>query len=279
MRPAAGVKRGIEAMSSKPSQESSVITTTIYDSTREAAPVTYAGNATHTSEIDTAADRDARAILERSIKMQEEGIIDSDPNVYRGQAAYRSFVKKDPAQAGMNKFTGTQGPIRAPSFVRSSARFDYQPDICKDYKETGFCGYGDQCKFLHDRGDYKSGWQLEKEWDQLQSQKKRKMEEALKKFGNAEGIEENPGADQIEENYEIKDDDDADGLPFACFICRGDFVNPVVTLCGHYFCSKCALDASRNDSKCQACGKQTNGVFNSARKLIKKIKERKGDLL
>ena len=39
-----------------------------------------------------------------------------------------------------------------------------QPDICKDYKETGFCGYGDSCKFLHDRGDYKSGWQLEREW-------------------------------------------------------------------------------------------------------------------
>lgn len=41
-------------------------------------------------------------------------------------------------------------------------RFDYQPDICKDYKETGFCSYGDSCKFMHDRGDYKSGWELER---------------------------------------------------------------------------------------------------------------------
>ena len=40
--------------------------------------------------------------------------------------------------------------------------------IAQDYKETGFCGYGDACKFLHDRGDYKSGWQLEKEWDASQ---------------------------------------------------------------------------------------------------------------
>jgi RING finger protein 113A len=46
--------------------------------------------------------------------------------------------------------------------VRVSARFDYQPDICKDYKETGFCSYGDACKFMHDRGDYKSGWELER---------------------------------------------------------------------------------------------------------------------
>lgn len=24
-------------------------------------------------------------------------------------------------------------------------RWDYQPDICKDYKETGFCGFGGEC--------------------------------------------------------------------------------------------------------------------------------------
>lgn len=25
-------------------------------------------------------------------------------------------------------------------------RWDYQPDICKDYKETGFCGFGGKYK-------------------------------------------------------------------------------------------------------------------------------------
>ena len=51
---------------------------------------------------------------------------------------------------------GVIGPQKAPEFVRMTCRFDYQPDICKDYKETGFCGYGDNCKFMHDRGDYLS---------------------------------------------------------------------------------------------------------------------------
>ena len=39
-------------------------------------------------------------------------------------------------QIGGNKHTGTQGPIRAPTFLRATCRFDYQPDICKDYKEV-----------------------------------------------------------------------------------------------------------------------------------------------
>ena len=48
--------------------------------------------------------------------------------------------------------------------MRTTARFDYDPSICKDYKETGTCGYGDSCIYLHDRSDYKSGWQIEQEW-------------------------------------------------------------------------------------------------------------------
>lgn len=34
------------------------------------------------------------------------------------------------------------GPVKGSVNVRVSGRFDFQPDICKDYYETGFCGYG-----------------------------------------------------------------------------------------------------------------------------------------
>ncbi len=63
------------------------------------------------------------------------------------------------------KGTGSHGPLRGNAYVRVTARFDYQPDVCKDYKETGYCSYGDTCKFMHDRGDYKSGWELDKVTD------------------------------------------------------------------------------------------------------------------
>lgn len=66
---------------------------------------------------------------------------------------------------------------------------------------------------------------------------------------------------------------DTDGLPFACFICRERFTDPVVTMCKHYFCGQCARDYSRNNktTNCAACGKNTSGVFNKADKLARKI--------
>lgn len=42
-------------------------------------------------------------------------------------------------------------PMAAPSNVRVTTIMDYARDVCKDYKETGFCGFGDTCIYLHDR--------------------------------------------------------------------------------------------------------------------------------
>lgn len=39
--------------------------------------------------------------------------------------------------SGAEKGSGAHGPLRASTNVRMTVRFDYQPDICKDYKETG----------------------------------------------------------------------------------------------------------------------------------------------
>jgi len=78
--------------------------------------------------------------------------------------ATRTLVIDSAPGKGVGRF----GPQKVAGNVRISCRFDYQPDICKDYKETGYCGYGDACKFLHDRGDYKTGWQIDKEWEEQQ---------------------------------------------------------------------------------------------------------------
>jgi RING finger protein 113A len=116
-------------------------------------------------------------------------------------------------------FDTSAGPLKGTSNVRLNCRFDYQPDVCKDYKETGYCGYGDSCKFMHDRGDYKTGWQLEKEYDEKQRELAKERE--AKAFIGVEGGD-------VEEE-DVDNDDDDDDLPFACLICRQDFKHPVVT--------------------------------------------------
>nr|KAG5693452.1 hypothetical protein BaRGS_022339 [Batillaria attramentaria] len=160
--------------------------------------------ATATLEIETELDKDAQAIYERSLQVQKELKGMEDDKKYRGLANYAQYYeKKDTAQGNAASGNVRKGPVRAPAHLRATVRWDYQPDICKDYKETGFCGFGDSCKFLHDRSDYKHGWQLEREMDEG-------------RYGQND-----------EQNYEISSDED--DLPFKCFICRRSFTNPVIT--------------------------------------------------
>lgn len=136
-----------------------------HDSKRDAVSVVYRSDrnadsilpkdmgATATFEIDTEKDRDAQAIFERAQKLNDE---DEKSNLYKGINNYKQYVqKKDTVLGNASSGLVRQGPIRAPDNLRSTIRWDYQPDVCKDYKETGFCGFGLSCKFLHDRSDYK----------------------------------------------------------------------------------------------------------------------------
>lgn len=207
-------------------------------------------NATATYEMDTERDRDAQAIFEKAQKINEELNGQADDKVYRGINNYAQYYKKRDTAAG-NASSGLvrKGPIRAPANLRATVRWDYQPDICKDYKETGFCGFGDSCKFLHDRSDYKHGWQLERE-----------EAEATAAGGDSD--------------YEVSSEDE---LPFRCFICRSSFTDPVVTKCKHYFCEKCALENYKKSTRCFICNAQTNGMFNPAKELETKLKRQADD--
>ncbi|KAG1679062.1 RING finger protein 113A [Nymphon striatum] len=200
--------------------------------------------ATAIVEIDTEKNKDAQAIFEQAQKINEELKDKDDDMVYRGINNYKQYItKKDTAQGNASSGMVRKGPIRAPENIRSTVRWDYQPDICKDYKETGFCGFGDSCKFLHDRSDYKHGWQLEREMNE-------------NTYGNDDPT-----------RYEIGSDEE-DNLPFKCYICRQSFTDPIITKCSHYFCEKCALGHYRKSKRCYVCGVQTMGVFNPAKELI-----------
>jgi RING finger protein 113A len=221
---------------------------TSFQSSRKAEPEGPRDmGATATLEIETEKDKDARAIFEKAQKINEELKDKDDDKVYRGLNNYKQFIQvKDTAQGNAASAAVRKGPIRAPENIRSTVRWDYQPNLCKDYKETGFCGFGDSCIFLHDRTDYKQGWQIE-------------LEMSKGTYGND---------DDDDKKYEINDDEQ---LPFKCLMCRKSFNKPIVTKCKHYFCEKCALDHFRKSSRCFVCGTQTLGIFNPAKEIAKRI--------
>ena len=200
------------------------------------------------------------------LRQGAEGGVVQDDGQYRGMNSYIDFKQgfRRENTIGAEKGAGAHGPLRANVYVRTSARFDYQPDICKDYKETGFCSYGDSCKFMHDRGDYKSGWELEREYEEEQ---KRKREAMLSGW--------DPDKEGGEHEEEAEEEDE---LPIACWTCRQPWEecksDPVVTRCKHYFCEKCALGSSMKGGRCGVCNEATKGIFNIAQDILKKMKKK-----
>lgn len=74
---------------------------------------------------------------------------------------------------------------------------------------------------------------------------------------------------------DVSDTDSDEDIPFACLICRKPYTDPVVTRCGHYFDSACAIKRFGKTPKCAACGAPTGGIFNRADKVIEKMRKKK----
>jgi RING finger protein 113A len=178
---------------------------------------------------------------------------------YKGQAGYQSFLQKNPDAPSRQV-----GPVKSSTNVRTITVTDFAPDVCRDYKVTGYCGFGDNCKFSHMREDYKQGWELDRDWE-IGTKGKRIQGKTI---ASANRSAQNGGEDE---------DDDAllESIPFACIICKKPYKSPIVTKCGHYFCEACALQRYRKNPTCAACGTGTGGVFNVAKKLSKLLEKKK----
>ncbi|CAK6442089.1 unnamed protein product [Pipistrellus nathusii] len=234
-------------------EEESAAPRVLYKSTRSAKPAGPEDmGATAVAEPDPERERAAQAAGARGREPREApaGQAAGGP-VYRGLRGSRPRPQpRDAGAAPLGLGLGRKGPLRAPEHLRATVRWDYQPDLCKDYKETGFCGFGPSCKFLHDRSDYKHGWQIAREL-------------AEGRYGAAEA-----------ESYEVADGAAAPEAPFGCLLCRRPFRSPVVTRCRHYFCEACALQRYRVTPRCFVCGRQTHGVFNPAKELLARLQRR-----
>ena len=228
--------------------------------------ITANEDATRTSNWYEDASKSAdAAVAMAKAKSQTEDQAQDNKGTYRGTSTYSNFIQKHTDAPSRQV-----GPQKAPTNVRTITVTDFAPDVCKDYKQTGFCGFGDSCKFLHAREDYKQGWQLDKEWEKAGKKEKPGQKGAGGK--DTEGMDEE---EKILEN-----------IPFKCIICKGDYKLPVVTKCGHYFCEKCAMTRYMKEKRkqCANCGADTAGSFGVAKKLKelldkkrKRIDERKAE--
>ncbi|EMR66958.1 RNA-splicing factor [Eutypa lata] len=245
--------------------------TTVFKADRS-VPITSVNDATKQSNWFDEAD-DAKLLgstrpLPTSKPSEKGGNSDlsaasQQPNgTYKGLANQTTFIQKNP-----NAPNRTVGPIKAATNIRTITVTDFAPDVCKDYKQTGFCGFGDNCKFLHAREVYQQGWQLDREWEKVGKGKKNASGTVFASANRGSATNDADDTDAADEALLEK-------IPFACVICKGPYKEPIVTRCGHYFCLSCALQRYRKDPSCAACGAGTSGVFNTA-KTLNKLLERK----
>ena len=123
---------------------------------------------------------------------------------------------------------------------------DYNPSICKDFHDSGYCSWGDSCIYAHDRTNYKRGWEIDKEWEDQQKELKSKQIEAFL-------------------NKRAEDGNRSDKKEDECQICHNSAIDPVYTECEHLFCEKCILEHYKHSKKCPECAKPIKGVFTDAK--------------
>ena len=172
-------------------------------------------------------------------------------SIYRGQKAYAQYAEKSDSTIRASKFTGSLGPVKAPSHLKATCRFDYSYGLCKDWRVSGYCGYGDSCIFVHDRSEFKTGWELEKEWEKEQEEKRKKALETKERI-------------EKEDEKEVGEEDEKEK---GCEKCGG--AKEVFTLCKHEFCFKCSMELFLRSPKCYVCGKDTKGIFNEVKKDLR----------
>lgn len=108
------------------------VSATVYTANRS-VPIADSNDATKQSNwYDERSDLTAKNLLGSTRQSTDSSQPDG---TYKGLANQTSFIQKNPDAPKK-----TVGPIKASTNIRTITVTDYAPDVCKDYKLTGFCG-------------------------------------------------------------------------------------------------------------------------------------------
>lgn len=179
-------------------------------------------------------------------------LADRDESLSNGDEATKQAPLYDNIHDLKQESSRRYGPTKAATNIRTITEQDFQPDVCKHFKRSGFCGFGDNCKFLHAREDYKQSWELDQDWDA--------STQGRSPSGTVVGAR----------NKDAHDDGDLYDLsprerkPPTCGICEEVCQTSVVTRCGH-FCEDCALTRYKRNPTCATCSAALDGTFSAAK--------------
>ncbi|KAK9086168.1 hypothetical protein Syun_028562 [Stephania yunnanensis] len=215
--------------------------------------VHHDSRATATLETETDFSRDARAIRERVLKQAQEALTASAS----ASASASQTQQQQQLYKGIHGYTDYKAGFEE-NILSPVRRLVVLMALSGPLLILGFL-----------LGDYKSGWQLDREWEEREKERKKRN---LALAPDVDDDDDNNNNQDAQRNDD--DDDEDDSLPFACFICRQPFVDPVVTKCKHYFCEHCALKHHSKNKKCFVCNQPTLGIFNTAHEIKKRIADR-----
>ena len=192
-------------------------------------------------------------------KLINEGKIEA--NVYRGKNNYLTYLTKSETDLSKHKISGTLGPMKVDNTIRAISQIDYSRGICKDYKLTGVCGYGDGCIFLHDRTEYKSSYEIDQEIKKKEAKRLFLLKKEISLDDQESKLKNTSDSLKQKEEYDL-----------ICPICNKTYKNSVITICQHVFCESCALQHYETSKICYICKKELKGIFNNASLIEAKIK-------
>ena len=175
-----------------------------------------------------------------------------------------------------SKYFVSIGPARISNTVKHTNTIDYNPSRCKDFFQAGYCVFGDSCIFIHDRCDYKFGWQIDKEYEAKQKKKQERRQKRLEAIIAQQ--------DPHELGLDSTDSENEDTLlgpavyahiDPVCPSCKQDYKTPILLVCNHILCESCAGKEYAKTGKCPKCSKRMSGVFNTGAKVLERALQEK----
>ena len=155
-----------------------------------------------------------------------------------------------------SKYKGNFGPLRAPTNIRVTSRMDHNPELCKDWFDAGYCVFGNSCIYIHDRYDYKTGWEMDRDFEKQERERWRRI--------NDPTYQERPEYEEKLEKFKVDE---------QCKMCNANYTNPKTLSCGHIFCEQCANKLHDGKGKCLVCKKVLTGVMNNAEGELEKKRQ------